>query len=77
MTEKLVIKNVSIMLSGALEAPILDADSVVLVDGKIAAVGTGIIFEIGDLVERIDAEGKHVSPGLIDCHSHTGVSGGA
>ncbi|MEZ6013546.1 MAG: amidohydrolase family protein [Planctomycetota bacterium] len=23
----------------------------------------------------VDAEGKHVTPGLIDCHSHTGVSG--
>ena len=32
MADKLVIKNVSIMLSGALEAPILDADTVVVVD---------------------------------------------
>jgi len=24
----------------------------------------------------LDARGKHVTPGLIDCHSHTGISGG-
>ena len=24
----------------------------------------------------LNAEGKHVTPGLIDCHSHTGISGG-
>jgi N-acetylglucosamine-6-phosphate deacetylase len=24
----------------------------------------------------IDAKGKHVTPGIIDCHSHTGISGG-
>ncbi len=24
----------------------------------------------------LDARGRHVTPGLIDCHSHTGISGG-
>jgi N-acetylglucosamine-6-phosphate deacetylase len=24
----------------------------------------------------IDATGKHVTPGLIDCHSHTAIRGG-
>ncbi len=44
-------------------------------DGKIQQMGTGGYPKIGvDVV--IDAKGKHVSPGLIDCHSHTGISGG-
>jgi imidazolonepropionase-like amidohydrolase len=44
-------------------------------DGKIAQVGTGGWPRIGvDLV--IDAQGKHITPGLIDCHSHTGIAGG-
>ncbi|CAM2010450.1 amidohydrolase family protein [Acanthopleuribacter pedis] len=39
--------------------------------GKIAAVGTDVAVPEGALV--IDAAGKHVSPGLIDEHSHAGL----
>ncbi len=50
-----------------------------VVDGKVKGVyAAGRIPKIGlspDAV-RIDAKGKHVTPGLIDCHSHTGISGG-
>ena len=34
---KLVIRNIGLMLSGALENPILDADTIVAVDGRITA----------------------------------------
>ena len=34
-TGKTVIKNVGMMLSGALENPILEADTLVAIDGKI------------------------------------------
>ncbi|MFI4882464.1 MAG: amidohydrolase family protein, partial [Phycisphaerales bacterium JB064] len=45
---------------------------VLLVDGKIASVGTGGIPR--QPVDRtIDAQGRHVTPGLIDAHSHTGT----
>ena len=36
---RLVIRNIGLLLSGDLEQPILDADTVVAVDGKITAVG--------------------------------------
>ena len=39
MADKLVIKNIGLMLSGALEAPIIDADTLVAVDGRITAFG--------------------------------------
>jgi imidazolonepropionase-like amidohydrolase len=42
--------------------------TVVLRDGKIAAVGTNISIPAG--ADVVDASGKFVSPGLIDCHSH-------
>jgi len=43
--------------------------TIVLRDGKIAAVG-GPEVTIPSGAEVIDVAGKFVSPGLIDCHSH-------
>jgi len=36
---RLVVRNVGLMLSGALEAPVLDADTIVAEGGRILAVG--------------------------------------
>src|ERR1700709_1947317 len=36
---KLVIRNIGLLLSGALEKPILDADTIVAENGKITAIG--------------------------------------
>ncbi len=40
-------------------------------DGKIAAVGT----DLSEDAEIFDAEGKDIYPGMVDAHSHIGVSG--
>jgi imidazolonepropionase len=51
----------------------LVADGAVVVrDGRIAAVGTSdeIIEQWDDDVPTLDASGKTVLPGLIECHSH-------
>lgn len=48
--------------------------SVLIRDGKIAAVGTNVSAPAGAKV--IDAAGKFVMPGIIDCHSHIAVEGG-
>ncbi|HET7229518.1 MAG TPA: amidohydrolase [Longimicrobium sp.] len=44
---------------------------VLLVDGKIAAVGATVDAPAG--VTIIDATGRYVTPGVIDDHSHLGV----
>lgn len=44
---------------------------VLLVDGKIAAVGATVDAPAG--VRVIDAGGRFVTPGIIDTHSHLGV----
>ncbi|HSU13325.1 amidohydrolase [Longimicrobium sp.] len=44
---------------------------VLMVDGKIAAVGATVTAPAG--VTVIDATGKYVTPGIIDDHSHLGV----
>ena len=33
-------------------------------------------IEVGKEVEIIDIKGKHLTPGLIDCHSHSAISRG-
>ncbi len=45
--------------------------TVILKDGKIQSVGA---TEIPDGTEIIDGRGKFLSPGLIDAHTHLGVS---
>jgi len=47
-------------------------DGVILVEGgTIRALGTGV--RVPDGVERVDATGKVVLPGLVDAHVHLGV----
>ncbi len=47
--------------------------SILIEDGKIKAVGENI--EAPADAEKIDAKGKHVTPGFIDAHSHIGLFG--
>ncbi|WP_158929060.1 amidohydrolase family protein [Acidisphaera sp. S103] len=67
---KLVVTNIGLLLSGALEAPILDADTIVAESGRIVAVGKRGDCDIGDARVTIDAHGCAVSPGLVDSHVH-------
>ncbi len=67
----LLVQNVGTLLSGDLEAPVLDADAVLIVDGRIAGIGTRADFGRAD--RTIDAQGTTVAPGLIDTHCHVTV----
>lgn len=49
--------------------------SILIRDGKIAAVGANVRARDAN-ARIIDATGKYVTPGIIDCHSHTAVQGG-
>jgi imidazolonepropionase-like amidohydrolase len=50
---------------------VLNNATVIMVDGKITAVGTGISVPTG--AKRVDAQGKHVYPGLILSASNLGL----
>jgi len=63
-----LIKNVGLMLSGDVDQPILDADSLLVKDGLITQIGTGLSVPAGATV--IDASGGALCPGLIDSHCH-------
>ncbi|MGJ5814084.1 amidohydrolase [Paludibaculum fermentans] len=45
--------------------------SVVIVNGKITEVGEKVMTPAGAKI--VDASGKHVIPGIIDCHTHIAV----
>ena len=67
---KLVIRNIGVLLSGALERPLLDADTIVAIDGRIAAVGPARDVDASQADLVVDAKGTTVAPGLIDSHVH-------
>ncbi len=68
----LLVKNATIWTSGP--AGILESADLLVRAGKIEQVGKNLATPAGAVV--IDATGKHVTPGLIDCHSHTAISRG-
>jgi imidazolonepropionase-like amidohydrolase len=51
----------------------IEHGSILIRDGKIAAVGADVQVPAGATV--IDATGQFIIPGIIDCHSHIGVDG--
>src|SRR5258708_35670667 len=62
-----LVRNIGTLVSGDIGRPLLDADSLVIREGRIAAVGRGL-DEDADTV--IDARGTTDMPGLIDSHVH-------
>src|SRR6266850_4559162 len=67
---KLVIRNIGLLLSGDLDQPILDADTVLAVAGKISAIGKEKEIDREGATLVIDAQGTTLAPGLIDSHVH-------
>jgi N-acetylglucosamine-6-phosphate deacetylase len=47
--------------------------TLLIAEGKVAGVGTDL--RIPDNAVVTDATGLHITPGLIDCHSHTAIDG--
>ena len=70
--EWVLIKNATIWTSGPL-GRVFGGDLLVHA-GKTDQVGKNLAAPAGAVV--IDATGKHVTAGLIDCHSHTAISRG-
>src|SRR5216110_1181226 len=69
-SSKLVIRNIGLLLSGALEKPILDGDTIVAENGKITAIGRFKDVNTEGATTVVDANGTTVAPGLIDSHVH-------
>ena len=63
-----VIRNATVLTAAG---PMLENASVLLENGRIAAVGSNVAVSAGAL--EMDGTGKWVTPGVIDTHSHLGV----
>ena len=68
--QKLVIRNIGLMLSGKMEAPIYEADCIIAYASKIAEWGREADMNLEGADTVIDANGVTLAPGLIDSHIH-------
>jgi enamidase len=66
----ILIKKIGTFVTGKLESPLRQADSIFIKDGIVQAVGNGL-NQAADQV--IDANGITAIPGLIDSHSHPSI----
>jgi imidazolonepropionase-like amidohydrolase len=67
----IVIQNATIL---TVTKGTIEHGSILIKDGKIAEVGPSVKAPKEATV--IDAQGKFVTPGIIDCHSHIAIEGG-
>lgn len=66
------IVNIGTLVSGDIQKPLLQADSVLIEDDKIAAIGPSS-EQIGAADTVMDAAGMTLVPGLIDSHTHPSI----
>ena len=55
-------------------AGLIEDGTLIVAEGKIVAVGKEIAIPEG--ADVIDVRGMHITPGVIDCHSHAATDGG-
>lgn len=67
----ILVQNATIWTMGS--DGILENADLLIREGKVVEVGTGIRAPRNAVV--IDANGKHITPGLVDAHLHSGVDG--
>ncbi|TWU40668.1 amidohydrolase family protein [Novipirellula artificiosorum] len=70
--DSILFRGATVWTSGPLGK--IEGADVRVRDGKIAEVGHSLVAEKGCLV--VSAKGKHITAGLIDCHSHMATDGG-
>jgi imidazolonepropionase-like amidohydrolase len=70
--QTVLVQNATIWTCDA--AGRLEASDILFQDGKIKAIGKDLAAPGGAIV--IDGTGKHVTPGIIDEHSHVAISQG-
>jgi enamidase len=67
---KVLLKNIGTIVSGDIAHPIIEADAILIEDGKIRQVGRIDAMQAETAETVIDCLGTTVTPGLIDSHCH-------
>ncbi|PYN45394.1 MAG: amidohydrolase [Candidatus Rokuibacteriota bacterium] len=62
--------NIGEIATGMLTAPRLEAEAILVADGRIAAIGAASLIGTGTADVVVDCRGTTVIPGLIDSHCH-------
>ena len=72
--ENIVIRNATIWTCGP--SGVITNSSLRIIKGRVSEIGdvVGPSLEPGTVI--IDGTGKHITPGLIDCHNHSMILGG-
>ncbi|MEJ2168936.1 MAG: hypothetical protein P8X90_25755, partial [Desulfobacterales bacterium] len=65
-----LLKNIGIIISGDINAPILEGDAVFVAEGKIVKAGRQSELSVSSADVTIDCAGTTVCPGLFDSHCH-------
>jgi imidazolonepropionase-like amidohydrolase len=68
--ETVLIRNATVL---TVTKGMVENGSVLIENGRIAAIGKNVNAPADATV--VDATGKYLMPGIIDCHSHTAVEG--
>lgn len=70
---KVAIVNIGKLVSGDIIKPMLDADALLIENGRIVDVGKAEDIDISKVDTVIDVDGMVVTPGLIDSHVHVTI----
>ncbi len=68
----IALKNATLWTCGP--AGVIEGGTLIVREGKIVAAGKDVAVPEG--AEVVDASGRHITPGIIDCHSHMATDGG-
>ncbi|MEH7236408.1 amidohydrolase family protein [Bacillus sp. JJ1562] len=67
---RIALTNIGKIVSGDLNNPIVNGDTIVINQGLIEGVGSTAILQGLEVNEMIDVKGAIVTPGFIDSHAH-------
>jgi enamidase len=67
----IAVENLGAVCTGDINNPLIEADTLLVREGRVSAVGRGLEFDEREYDVVLDGQGNLLAPGLIDSHVHT------